>query len=282
MAFKKQAAYPTQIATATGYPGGKAKNKVSSNDTTGTPFEERWVNDDWGFKDALLGRGQRTRSGEPDTSTSSDYCLAMEAIIRYWLIQLFNPAPVISGTENHGKFRVTVPIIDYHRDYWRPATTDEGGSRNARMFLYQHAVAIMGATSDHIRQPIQFPIPRLKLTGIYASFEDAGDMKIRIDKRRRNEPASTAFCSNVITMDADDYPDSTATNQYKAVSGSVVQNPDTGDTWEYVLTIEASSTSGTRLSNISLEFQWIPLDITYDGVLDTRALAASTGTATWG
>lgn len=283
MAFKRNTAYPTQIAQATGYPGGKAKNKVSSNDTTGTPFEERWVNDIWGFQDAILGRGARTRSGSPDTSTSSDHMFALEEIMRYWVMQLFNPAPIGSTQQaNQGKFRRSLPIFAYNRDYWRPTSTGEGGSRNARMWLYQHAVGISGSEEDFIRQPIDFPLPRLKLTGIYASFENAGDMRIRIDRRRRLENASDAFSSNVLVLRADDYADSTAANVYLAVSGTNVQNPDTGDTWEYVLTVEPSASTGTRLSNIAIEYQWIPLDISYDTLLDVRANAAKDGTGSWG
>lgn len=283
MAFKRITAYPTQIAQATGYPGGKAKNKVSSNDTTGTPFEERWLNDLWGFQDAILGRGARTRSGSPDTSTSSDHMFALEEIMRYWVMQLFNPAPIGATQQaNQGKFRRSIQISEYNRDYWRPVTDDDGGSRNARRWLYQHTVATMGSREDFIWQPIDFPLPRLKITGIYASFENAGDMKIRIDKRRRNEPASTAFTANVLVMNADDYASSTANNAYLAVSGSTVQNPDTGDTWEYVLTVEPSSSTETRLSNIAIEYQWIPLDISYDTLLDVRANAAKDGTGSWG
>jgi hypothetical protein len=282
MAFKRSAAYPTQIATATGYPGGKAKNKVSSNDTTGTPFEEKWVNDLWGAQDAILGRGGRTRSGIPDTSIASDFAFAIDSIIRYWMQQAFNHAPIGETQQaNQGKYRRSLPIFAYNRDYWRPAGFDEGGSRHARMYLYQHAVGVMGSKEDFILQPIDFPVPRLKLTGIYASFENAGDMKIRIDRRRRNEDASEAFAQNVLVMDADDYSGN-AINEYLAVPGSIVHNPDTGDTYEYILTVEPSSATGTRLSNIAIEYQWIPLDISYDTLLDLRAYQARNGTASWG
>ena len=279
MAINRRTTYPTQIATATGYPGGKAKNKVSANDTTGTPFEQRWVNDMWGFMDALMGRGQRTRSGEPDSSTNSDHCFALEEIIRYWMMQAFNPAPVIGVPTTHGKFRRTIPIFGYNRDYWRP-TIDDG--RNARLYLYHHEVAIMGSEEDFIRQVIDFPIPRLRITGLFASFEQAQDTRIRIERRRRNENASEAFTASVVAIDCNDYPDSTAVEAYEAVQGTIIHNPDRDNGWEYILTVEAGSAIGTRLGNIAIEYQWIPLDISYDGVLDTRAMAASSGTATWG
>jgi hypothetical protein len=277
MAINRRTTYPTQIATATGYPGGKAKNKVSANDTTGTPFEQRWVNDMWGFMDALMGRGQRTRSGEPDSSTNSDHCFALEEIIRYWMMQAFNPAPVLGVPTTHGKFRRSIPIFGYHTDYWRPVT----GGRNARLYLYHHQVGIMGSEGDFIRQLVDFPIPRLRLTGIFASFEDAGDARIRIERRARNEHAAEAFTANTVTMNCDDYGGS-AIEAYLPVPGTIIHNPDRDNGWEYILTVEPSSANGMRLENIALEYQWIPLDISYDGVLDTRAMAASSGTATWG
>lgn len=282
MAINRRLAYPTQTAQATGYPGGKAKNKVSANDTTGTPFEQRWVNDVWGFMDAIMGRGARTRSGEPDTSIASDHAFALENIIRYWVMQVFNPAPIgVQQQANQGKFRRSLPLFAYNRTYWRPAGFDEGGSRNGRMYLFQHAVGVSGSKEDFIIQPIDFPIPRLKITGIYASFENAGDMQIRIDRRRRNENASEAFTQNVLVMNADDYSGN-AINEYLAVGGSIVHNPDTGDQYEYILTVEPSASTGTRLSNIAIEYQWIPLDISYDTLLDIRSYDARNGTAPWG
>lgn len=278
MALNRKAVYPTQIAVATGYPGGAAKNKQSANDTTGTPFEAKWVNDLWGFQDAILARGQRARSGDPDMVQNSDHCYAMEEIMRYWLMQIFNPAPVGINQQNQGKFRVNIPLNDYDKTYWRKAvTTNGGGKESARLYLFQHSVATGGSEEDFIRQAIQFPMPRLKLTGIWFSFENAGDMRIRVDKRRRNEPITTAFCTNVLEVNANSFPSSTATNQFAAVPGSTIQNPDESPEWEYVLTVVAASTSGTRLSNISLQYQWIPLDKSYDTELELRAAAAVFG-----
>ena len=282
MAFKKLASYPTQIAQASGYPGGKAKNKVSSNDTTGTPFEAQWVNDIWGFLDALLGRGAIVRSGVPDTSIASDYAKAIDEIARYWVMQAFNPSP--RGTfdqPKQGRYRRSLPLNSHDASHWRWVSDADGGSRNARLWLYHHTVATMGSTADFLRQPIDFPVPRLKITGLYATFENAGDMKIRIDKRRRLENASESFTVNVLTLDADDYS-GTAIEAYQAVSGTIEQNPDTGDTWEYVLTVEASATSGSRLSNIAIEYQWMPLDSGYAVLLAQRANAAKDGATSWG
>ena len=74
MAIIPSTKYSGQTTTGDpGYPDGKAKNVTVSGDGTGTPLEADWVNDLWGFLQALLDRAGITASGSPDEVGTSDY-----------------------------------------------------------------------------------------------------------------------------------------------------------------------------------------------------------------
>lgn len=82
MAIRPIIKYPSQVATDAAYPHGKAQNVTVSGDGTGTPLEKDWVNDIWGFLQALLGAGGITPSGTPDTATTSQYLAALNVLPR--------------------------------------------------------------------------------------------------------------------------------------------------------------------------------------------------------
>lgn len=63
------------------YPFGSARNITTPGDGTGTPLEQAWVNDLFGFQQALLGSGGVTPSGNVDTVLSSDYLDALLNVI---------------------------------------------------------------------------------------------------------------------------------------------------------------------------------------------------------
>lgn len=80
MAIKPKVEYPYQtITTDPAYPHGKARNVTVPGDGTGTPLEQKWVNDVWGFLQAVLAAGGVTPSGIPDTASASDYLNALKA-----------------------------------------------------------------------------------------------------------------------------------------------------------------------------------------------------------
>ena len=72
--------YPAQTDTAPAYPQGKARNAGSYQDGTGTPLEKDWINDIWGFMQALIVRAGITPSGTPDEVGASDALDAVDAI----------------------------------------------------------------------------------------------------------------------------------------------------------------------------------------------------------
>lgn len=73
--------YPGQIDSDAGYPQGKARNSGSFQDGTGTPLEKDWVNDIWGFLQALLAESAITPSGDPDEVGASQYLEAVQTLI---------------------------------------------------------------------------------------------------------------------------------------------------------------------------------------------------------
>jgi hypothetical protein len=99
MAIVPEDEYPGQtVAASGGYPYGSAQNVTVQGDGTGTPLEERWVNDLWGFLQALLDAGDVTPSGDPDEVGASDYLTALRAAVRVEL----TPAQITSTQDNYG------------------------------------------------------------------------------------------------------------------------------------------------------------------------------------
>lgn len=83
MALVPSVRYSGQVETGdTGYPQGKARNAGAFQDGTGTPLERDWLNDVWGFLQALLDRARITPSGTPDRVGASQYLDAVQAVAR--------------------------------------------------------------------------------------------------------------------------------------------------------------------------------------------------------
>jgi len=86
MAIRPADQYAAQITTGdVGYPHGKAKNVVVTGDGSGTPLEQAWLNDLFGFQQALLDESGITPSGTPDQVGASQYLDALKAIIADYL-----------------------------------------------------------------------------------------------------------------------------------------------------------------------------------------------------
>ena len=81
MSLDWKARYPGQMLDEPAtYPQGRARNVVSKDDGTGTPFERDLVNDRLGFHQALLLEAGITPSGTPDTAIASDMLAALKQI----------------------------------------------------------------------------------------------------------------------------------------------------------------------------------------------------------
>lgn len=72
--------YPAQIDIDPAYPQGKARNSGSFQDGTGTPLEADWLNDIWGFHQALVAAAGITPSGDPDEVGASDLLDAVRSV----------------------------------------------------------------------------------------------------------------------------------------------------------------------------------------------------------
>jgi hypothetical protein len=90
--------YPGQTAADVDYPHGKARNRITPGDGTGTPLEELWVNDLWGFLQALLAAAGATPSGTPDKVGASQYLDAIQKLYGY-NVQIFNTPGALTWTK---------------------------------------------------------------------------------------------------------------------------------------------------------------------------------------
>jgi hypothetical protein len=81
MAIIPETQYPGQTTPSSpDYPLGSAKDVTSPGSGDGTPLQEAWVNDFWGFLQSALNAGKVTASGLADTSLVSQYQQAINNI----------------------------------------------------------------------------------------------------------------------------------------------------------------------------------------------------------
>lgn len=81
MALDLTQQYPQQVDGSTpAYPLGKARNVTSPDDNNATPLDEAWLNDHFGFQQALLAEAGIVPSGEPDQVGASQYLEAIRSL----------------------------------------------------------------------------------------------------------------------------------------------------------------------------------------------------------
>lgn len=74
MALDIETKYPGKSNAADAdYPFGSARNITTPGDGQGTPLEQAWLNDSFGFQQSLLAAASLTPSGNPDTVLASQY-----------------------------------------------------------------------------------------------------------------------------------------------------------------------------------------------------------------
>lgn len=83
-----------------GYPHGKARDVSAPNDGNGTPLAASLVNDDQGFKQALLESAGITPNGVPDEVGASQYLDALK--------MLFTGGILALGTGDDG---IDIPVV---------------------------------------------------------------------------------------------------------------------------------------------------------------------------
>lgn len=110
MAIQPKLTYPGQTDAAdTAYPYGKAQNVATPGDPNGTPLEAGWLNDLWGFQQALLAAAGITPSGSPDKVGASDYLAAVRKVIS----NLVTP-----GTQTERRIALTLGTCTDPGDGW--------------------------------------------------------------------------------------------------------------------------------------------------------------------
>lgn len=82
MAINPLTRYFTQIdgSDPAGYPYGAARDDLTENDGTGTPLQEDWLNDWFGFQQAALVAAGITPSGTPDRVGASQLLQALSPV----------------------------------------------------------------------------------------------------------------------------------------------------------------------------------------------------------
>ncbi len=82
MAIDPSTLYSSQIITSdAGWPYGRPQNDLVPGDGSGTPLEEAWVSDLFGWQQALLGEASITPSGNPDEVGASQYMTALHSLL---------------------------------------------------------------------------------------------------------------------------------------------------------------------------------------------------------
>lgn len=82
MAIRPNNEYPSATTSPdSNYPYGGARNVSSPGDGTGTPWEEKLINDLFGFQQALLQEANITPNDNPETAAVSQYLEATQSII---------------------------------------------------------------------------------------------------------------------------------------------------------------------------------------------------------
>lgn len=82
MALVPSNAFPNRVITDdAGYTYGKALNIIGEQEGTGTPLRAEWVNDIWGYLQALLSEAGVTPNGNPDSITDSQYLKSTKIVI---------------------------------------------------------------------------------------------------------------------------------------------------------------------------------------------------------
>lgn len=80
MARKPNVLYPSQTAVDPNYPDGKAQNDISEDDGTGTPLEQAWLNELFGFQQALLADAGTPANGVAESVAASQYLEAIKIV----------------------------------------------------------------------------------------------------------------------------------------------------------------------------------------------------------
>jgi hypothetical protein len=167
MAIKPSELYASQVDTSDpAWPWGRAQNESTPTARNGTPFEQNWVSDVWGFHQALLQSVGDEPSGVPDKSGNEGRDSQMLHAIRAHHFNLVLPLPAVSFAGSHFTFSPT--------NGWEQTTTGGAFSGSFLYFplgpfpfsvpgrrLYLHELALRIKPATHVGLPAALPGYRL-------------------------------------------------------------------------------------------------------------------------
>lgn len=145
--------YPAQVVSSDpGYPHGMARNEQVAGDRNGTPLEERWLNDLWGFQQALVVDAGITPNNIPDKVGASQMLTALKRVVEAQRAAKLPPT-------------VAIPLQPYpentNGDPWE-IFSDGSGSRILRQT--GGGAAIGGALSTNPAIiPVVFPYSNIRI-----------------------------------------------------------------------------------------------------------------------
>lgn len=91
MAINPETLYSGKVTPSdANYPYGSARNVTVPGDGTGTPLDAAWLNDFFGFGQAILSRAAVTPSGSPETAQVSQYLETLLGLAREGLEPAFD------------------------------------------------------------------------------------------------------------------------------------------------------------------------------------------------
>jgi hypothetical protein len=149
MAISPATEYPGQTAgTSANYPEGEARNVTLSGDGTGTPWEKKFINDLFGFLQALLGQAGAVANGSEETALASQYMDSLKLVAGHpGIITPYglNVDPATFGIrmlrcDGSGMLRANYPDLD--------AATYVGNTNNATADAFYRADDVVGAVRN--------------------------------------------------------------------------------------------------------------------------------------
>lgn len=160
--------YPPQtISGDPVYPYGRARNEIVPGDGVGTPLEERWVNDLWGFLQALLVEGGVVPSGNPDNAGDSNYLTALQNVVD---VQIEGLTEIVRGSAAFDPMPSRELV--FHGSVFKPFRIS-GDPRNP---LLEPAAAGAGWSVGAIDEEIGYICPLSKILPAGAEFTHAALM----------------------------------------------------------------------------------------------------------
>lgn len=270
MAIIPSTDYSGQIDTSdsTGYPHGKAQNVTVAGDGTGTPLEQDWVNDLWGFLQALLDRAGITPSGNPDKVGTSDYLDSLSQ----WLgtsEDLVHRGYAITTTE----LRATKDVSAWSTDQGCLAVTDDGlnlyvGESPAGVgWIIQYKMS----TAHDISTATEYDTLNVdtyesSVQGLHIAPDGLNLFMIGASDEVRRISMSSANDLTTATIETDNFD---VTTQTSAASG-LAFDPD-GNTF-----IVFTAVGTAQILEYSTASPWIVAGATYQGAFDVSTEATTT------